>query len=81
MNHSPEIECAICGKPVDRIVSTHDQIKDVIRLKVWCHGDTDEMFFGMSDIAKLGARGFETMLSRGCVAFTRQKAAQLEAQP
>lgn len=39
----PRIRCAICDKPVDRVFEEHDHINDVWRLKVQCHGDTDEM--------------------------------------
>lgn len=39
----PRVVCAICNKLVDEVLEAHDYCNNAWRLKVRCHGDTDEM--------------------------------------
>lgn len=36
------IRCAVCNKSVDKIFGTHDEHRNEWRVRVHCHGATDE---------------------------------------
>lgn len=70
---TPVVFCSICEKQVDRLVYRHEQRDDVIIIKVWCHGDTDEMSLGMRELSMLGQSGIDEMLRKGGTAFTTKR--------
>lgn len=42
--------CAVCNKPVERMVSMYDISMAIRRFRVYCHGQTEEAFLNDMDI-------------------------------
>lgn len=64
----PIIQCAICGKPVDRVTVTRDHYHKT-RISVVCHGDIDEMVLTDEFLAEIGKEGSDAIMNGGGVAF------------
>jgi hypothetical protein len=39
----PNVRCARCGKVVDRLRVMRDEASLQTNIRVWCHGETEEM--------------------------------------
>lgn len=64
------IRCAICDRLVNRIEAWHDQIRDVYVVKVYCHGDTDQMEIRPYDLEK---RQFDMIYETEGLAFMTKR--------
>jgi hypothetical protein len=64
----PLITCAVCGKYVDRVEVMRNFADRSVGVKVWCHGDTDEMKVDEMIVAEFGEDQF-----REGTAFTTRR--------
>jgi hypothetical protein len=69
LNH-PRITCAVCRKEVERVVVELLDYDAVVRLRVWCHGDTDKMQITGFDLARMGGKAIDDMVAAGGIAFS-----------
>jgi hypothetical protein len=67
----PVVTCALCARPVDRMVWDRHDDRNAFSLTVHCHGDTDTMEIGPRDILNLYGMKF-----REGTAFTTKRLAQ-----
>lgn len=52
MTDIPVIQCAVCGRPVDRVEAWRVVDSFVgTEIQVWCHGATDRMFLSDETLA------------------------------
>jgi hypothetical protein len=49
LNVPPPI-CAVCEKPVDKIVSMRDGFREVVSFRVFCHGDVETVEMDVIDM-------------------------------
>jgi hypothetical protein len=69
-----KIMCAVCSRPVDRIEWFDDLIKRDRIIRVFCHGETDEMRLDIYRLSCKEMRALEEAESSG-VAFTTKRIA------
>lgn len=65
----PSILCAVCNKSVDRIVVTENQQDFTLSIRVYCHGERDEMSLPLSVLV---VHGKEILNSTG-IAFQHRR--------
>lgn len=73
----PRVTCALCQKEVDRVVIMESFIDEIITVKVWCHGDTDNMRLTRAELNSIGQAGIDAMVRDGGVAFATDRLASV----
>jgi hypothetical protein len=68
----PPIRCAICDKLVDSAQFYADPFMSAVRIRVWCHGETDTMALTQKFMVEIGPEAYENLVREGGTAFLAQ---------
>jgi len=69
----PKITCAVCSKPVDRILVYRDLYCRLTAIRVFCHGEEDDMELTDEFVSEIGPRELAQLQQTGGLAFTTKK--------
>lgn len=69
----PRVRCAICDKPVDRVVASYEVAPMCHVLTVQCHGDSESMRLEDYLLAEIGTDVARQIRSQEGVAFATKR--------